>query len=165
LTRVNAAIVSILIIHFVKNHPLAGGATEKKIMTQVTTIYDGGQHCTARDQTKGKSVAMDCPYTGKGEELSPGDLLEASLAGCMLISMGSMAGLEGIDLTGTVVLVELLGAPPPKIAYTGIKVDVNMPAGLSAVQRTKLERAAETCPIKHSFKDAIKLSVAYHYPD
>ena len=83
-------------------------------MTQVTTIYDGGQHCTASDASKGKSVAMDCPYTGKGEELSPGNLLEGALAGCILISMGPTAEREGIDLGGTTVSVEVTGTPPPK---------------------------------------------------
>ena len=134
-------------------------------MSQVRTVYDGAQHCTTKDETKGKSVAMDCPYTGKGEELSPGNLLEAALAGCMLISMGPTAAREGIDLTKASVSVDVTGTPPPKIDYTGIKVEVNMPAGLSALQRTKLERAADTCPIKHSFRDDIELSVAYSYPD
>ena len=40
-----------------------------------------------------------------------------------------------------------------------------MPSGLTDLQRTKLERAADSCPIKHSFKDDIELSVTYHYPD
>ncbi|MFC6637940.1 OsmC family peroxiredoxin [Sulfitobacter sp. JBTF-M27] len=134
-------------------------------MSQVKTTYDGGQHCTAMDEKKGKSVAMDCPYTGKGEELSPGNLLEAALAGCMLISMGPTATREGIDLSGATISVDLVGAPPPKIDYTQIKVDVRMPSGLTDLQRTKLERAADSCPIKHSFKDDIELSVTYHYPD
>ena len=134
-------------------------------MSSVITTYDGGQHCTAADQSKGKSVAMDCPYTGKGEELSPGNLLESSLAGCMMISMGPTAARDRIDLTGTTIEVTLEGTPPPKIGYTGIRVDVNMPEGLSDTQRKKLERAADTCPIKHSFKDEIAVSVAYHYPD
>mgnify|MGYP001825653586 CR=1 FL=1 len=134
-------------------------------MSDVTTTYDGGQHCTATDAAKEKSVAMDCPYTGNGEELSPGNLLEAALAGCMMISMGPTATREGIDLTGASISVDVASSPPPKIDYTGLKVHVNMPAGLTELQRTKLERAADTCPIKHSFKDEIELSVAYHYPD
>ncbi|MDJ0630472.1 MAG: OsmC family protein [Rhodobacter sp.] len=134
-------------------------------MSQVVTRYDGGQHCTASDAAKGKAVAMDCPYTGKGEELSPGNLLEAAVAGCMLISMGPMAAREGIDLSGASISVDVKGTPPPKIDYTALDIDVQMPAGLTAIQRTKLERAAETCPIKHSFKDEISVSVTYHYPD
>ncbi len=134
-------------------------------MSGVTTTYDGSQHCTATDRSKNKSVEMDCPYTGKGEELSPGNLLEAALAGCMMISMGPTAAREGIDLTGASIRVDVAGSPPPKIDYTGFEVHVNMPAGLTDVQRTKLERAADTCPIKHSFKDEIELSVTYNYPD
>ena len=134
-------------------------------MSQVVTRYDGGQHCTASDEAKGKSVAMDCPYTGKGEELSPGNLLEASVAGCMLISMGPTAARDGIDLSGASITVDVVGTPPPKIDYTALDIHVSMPAGLTPVQRTKLERAADTCPIKHSFKDEIAVSVTYHYPD
>ncbi len=129
------------------------------------TTYDGDQHCTAADPAKGKAVAMDCPYTGRGEELSPGNLLEAALAGCMLISMGPTAARDGIDLSGVAVSVELEGSPPPKIAYTAIRAVVDMPPGLAPVQRTKLERAADTCPIKHSFRDDIPVSVAFRYPD
>ncbi len=134
-------------------------------MSDVITYYDGGQHCTARDTTKGKSVEMDCPYTGKGEELSPGNLLEAALAGCMMISMGPMAAREGIDLTEAKISVDVVGTPPPKIDYSAIHVEVNMPAGLTEQQRIKMERAADACPIKHSFKSDIELSVAFHYPD
>ena len=134
-------------------------------MGQITTRYDGEQHCTATDAAKHKSVAMDCPYTGKGAELSPGDLLEAALAGCLLISMGSVAARDGVDLADTRVRVTVETAPPPNIAYTAIKVDVAMPAGLSVKQRRKLERAAEACPIKRSFKPDIPVTMAYHYPD
>ena len=134
-------------------------------MSRVETTYDGGQHCTAKDEEKGKSVAMDCPYTGKGEELSPGNLLEAAVAGCMLISMGPTATREGVDLAGAKIAVELIGSPPPKIEYTGIRIDVNMPSGISKEQRMKLERAADSCPIKHSFRHEIAMSVSYNYPD
>ena len=134
-------------------------------MTTLRTIYDESQHCTAVDQAKGKSVAMDCPYTGKGEELSPGNLLEAALSGCMLMSMGAVAVRDGIDLTDTSVVVGLVGTPPPKIGYNAINVTVTMPAGLSAVTRKKLERAADACPIKHSIDPEITISVQYDYPD
>jgi uncharacterized OsmC-like protein len=77
---------------------------------------------------------MDCPYTGKGEELSPGELLEAALAGCMLISMGPTAERNGIDLRGVTISVDFASTPPPKIVYSNIKVEVNMPKGLSKSQ-------------------------------
>ena len=134
-------------------------------MAGLVTVYDGEQHCTATDEAKGKAIEMDCPYTGKGEELSPGNMLEAALAGCMMIAMGPTATREGIDLSGATISVNLVASGPPKIAYTGITVDVNMPSGIIELQRTKLERAADTCPIKHSFRADIEVSVAFHYPD
>ena len=134
-------------------------------MPSLTTTYDASQHCTARASSKGKSVAMDCPYTGKGEELSPSDLLEVALAGCMLMSMGAVAKRDGIDLTGTAVDVELVGTPPPKIGYQKINAVVRMPANIETADRTKLERAADACPIKHSFDPSIEVAVAFEYPD
>jgi len=82
-----------------------------------------------------------------------------------MISVGPMAERESIDLTEATISVGMTGNPPPKINDTGIKVDVNMPAGLSPIRRSKLERAADVCPIKHSFKDGIEPMVVYHYPD
>jgi len=57
--------------------------------------YDGFQHATAlqeeRENARGKTVATDCPYTGKGEEFSPLELTGTGVAGCCLISMGTLA--------------------------------------------------------------------------
>jgi uncharacterized OsmC-like protein len=42
--------------------------------------YDGGQHATAVNEPHHNVVAIDCPFTGKGEEFSPGSLLALSVA-------------------------------------------------------------------------------------
>jgi len=49
--------------------------------------------------------------------------------------------------------------------YESVDVEVGMPAGLSAHDRAALERAAEGCPIKHSFAPDIAFNVQYKYPD
>ncbi len=134
-------------------------------MSSLSTIYDSSQHCIAADATKHKFVAMDCPYTGKGEELSPGNLLEAALSGCMLLSMGAVAMRNEIDLVDTAINVELIGSPPPKIGYTDVKAIINMPTGIAPADRGKLERAADACPIKHSLDPAINVSVIFEYPE
>jgi uncharacterized OsmC-like protein len=76
-------------------------------MTSVRTTYDGPQHCSALKEPHGKTVAMDCPYTGEGEELSPGNLVEAALAGCILLSMGALATRNEIDISGTRIEVRI----------------------------------------------------------
>ncbi len=134
-------------------------------MASVRTTYDGPQHCSALKQPQGKIVAMDCPYTGKGEEFSPTNLVEAALAGCMLLSMGALASRNEIDLSGTRIEVEISMTDKPVMRFSGIDIRVMMPRGLSEKDRLRLERSAEACPIKHSFGSDIPISVSYSYPE
>jgi len=130
-------------------------------MSDVYSTYDALQHCTAFKESRRKTVAMDCPYTGRGEEFSPTNLVEAALGGCMLIAMGTLAMRHAIDLTGTRIDVNVTATDKPIMRFQSIDVRVSIPAGLSKTDRTRLERAAEGCPIKHSFASDIPLNVTY----
>lgn len=134
-------------------------------MSQVTTVYDSSQQCRATKVPQNLDVEMDCPYTGKGEKFSPGDLLESALAGCMLISMGTLAMRNNIDISGTKISVDIDASIDSVMRYTGITVNVEMAKNIDKKDRIKLERAAETCPIKHSFKSDIPVTVNYSYPE
>lgn len=76
-------------------------------MSKVRVTYDAEQHCTALKESHGKTVAMDCPHTGKGEEFSPGELVGTSLAGCMFLSLGAVAQRNKLDISGARADVEL----------------------------------------------------------
>jgi putative redox protein len=132
-------------------------------MTDVQTTYDSFQHCTALKESRAKTVSMDCPYTGKGEEFSPTNLVEAALGGCMLIAMGTIALRHELDLTGTRIDVSISATDKPVMRFGEVDIEVNMPAGLSERQRAMLERAAEGCPIKQSFDSDIPVRVNYVY--
>lgn len=134
-------------------------------MSQVTTVYESSQQCRATKVPQNLDVEMDCPYTGKGEKFSPGDLLESALAGCMLISMGTLAMRNNIDISGTKISVDIDASIDSVMRYTGITVNVEMAKNIDKKDRIKLERAAETCPIKHSFKSDIPVTVNYSYPE
>jgi uncharacterized OsmC-like protein len=109
---------------------------------------------------------MDCPYTGKGEELSPKELVGAGLASCMLISMGTLAMRSELDITGTRVEVDIaFETDKANARISAIELMFNMPQNFSAKDRTKLERAAAMCPIEHSFHPDIPISVRYYYPE
>jgi uncharacterized OsmC-like protein len=124
--------------------------------------YDGSQHCTAVLEPQGKIVATDCPYTGKGEEFSPMNLVGTGLAGCMLISMGTLAMRDQLDISGTRVHVELDGSEK-RIETIGLTF--TMPKNFSEVERIKLQRAAKSCPIEHSFHPDIPITIRYDYPE
>lgn len=131
-------------------------------MASLQVTYDGFQHCTASKQPQSKTAAMDCPYTGKGEELSPTNMVGSGLAGCMLLSMGTLAMRDEIDIRGTVVDVDI-DASERRIE--AISLLFHMPQAFSGDDRKKLERAAGLCPIKSSFHPETAIRVEYRYPE
>ena len=135
------------------------------VSRRVITLHDGQQHCTAGRQPDGNTVAMDCPYTGKGEEFSPTNMVEAAIAGCMLLSMGPQAMSSNLDISGTQIEVKVSMIHKPRMHFGSIDITVRMPQGLTEKDRARLERAAEYCPIKHSFSSDIPISVEHVYPD
>ena len=131
---------------------------------KIVTIQDAPQHCTAERQPDGNTVAIDCPHTGKGEEFSPTNLVEAALGGCMLLSMGTLAKRNGQNIEGTKIEVKVTMTDEPRMRFGSIDVVVTMPPGLADKDRARLERAAGLCPVKHSFDPDIPISVHYVYP-
>lgn len=137
-------------------------------ITKVSLTYDGFQHATAlqeeRVNARGKTVATDCPYTGKGEEFSPLELTGTGLAGCCLISMGTLAVRRKIDITGTRLDIELSWTK--KMDRIGeINLTFIMARKYSDKERLLLERAADACPIKHSFHLDTNIKVQFIYPE
>jgi uncharacterized OsmC-like protein len=136
---------------------------EGTIMPSLALTYDGNQHATAIKEPHHNSVAIDCPYTGKGEEMSPGNLVGIGVAGCMLLSMGALAQRDNLDLTGTVVGIELTETDKPFAHIDAITLVFNIPREFSPDERQKLERAAGVCPIKASFRDETNITTTYNY--
>ena len=132
-------------------------------MNTLKLTYDGDQHATALKEPQHKSIAIDCPFTGKGEELSPGNLLGISVAGCMLLSMGALAKRDKLDLGGTVVAIELSETDKPFPHVNAVTLAFNIPGDFSTADRQKLERASGLCPIKASFRDETKIFATFNY--
>ena len=125
-------------------------------MNTLRLTYDGDQHATALREPHHNSVAIDCPITAKGTEFSPGNLLGISVAGCMLLSMGAVAQRDQLDLRGTSVDIELSETREPYPHVDTITLAFRIPRQFAFTDRLKMERAADLCPIKHSFgKDTV----------
>jgi uncharacterized OsmC-like protein len=137
--------------------------TEAGIMRSLKLTYDGDQHATAVKEPHHNSLAIDCPYTGKGEEMSPGNLVGIGVAGCMLLSMGALAQRDNLNLTGTVVDIELTETDKPFAHIDTITLAFNVPREFAADDRQKLERAAGVCPIKASFRDDTVITATFNY--
>lgn len=131
-------------------------------MAHLRVRYDGFQHCTALKEPQGRTAKMDCPYTGKGEEFSPANMVGSGLAGCMLISMGTLAIRDQIDINGTSVDVEV---EQSEKRIESISLLFNMAHAYTENERKKLERAAGMCPIKSSFHSQTSINIEYRYPE
>ena len=142
--------------------------TDSQIEAPATTLsitYDRTQHCTAVQAPQGKAVATDaCTATGgKGEEISPKNLVGAGLTGCMLFSIGMVALRDGVDLSGTRVNVEISATEHPAARLGAIDLEFIMPGSIPESERPKLERAAELCPIHGSFHPDIPITAHFRY--
>jgi len=125
--------------------------------------YDGDQHATALREPHRNIVAIDCPFTAKGDEFSPGNLLGVSVAGCMLLSMGAVAQRDQLDFSGTVVEIELTETSDPYPHVDTITLAFSVPRDFAFTDRLKMERAADLCPIKHSFGKDTVVTSTYNY--
>jgi len=125
--------------------------------------YDGDQHVTALKEPHHNVVAIDCPYTGRGEEFSPASLLGISLASCMLLSMGAIAQRDHLDLKGTVVDLQLAGMGSNFPHVDAITMVFRIPQDFSRADRDKIERAACICPIMGSIGDDTAITTTYEY--
>jgi len=132
-------------------------------MNTLTLTYDGDQHATALREPHHNMVAIDCPFTAKGNEFSPGNLLGISVAGCMLLSMGAVAQRDHLDLQGTAVEIELTETNEPYPHVDSITLTFNVPQDFATAERQKMERAAALCPIKHSFGQDTEVTASYNY--
>jgi len=132
-------------------------------MNTLRLTYDGDQHATALREPHHNIVSIDCPFTAKGDEFSPGNLLGISVAGCMLLSMGAVAQRDHLDINGTVIDIEITETDKPFPHVDTITLEFSIPKDFSLANRQKMERAAGLCPIKASFRDETTVTATYDY--
>ena len=130
-------------------------------MTLIESTYEGQLRCQSSHGPSGTLLETDAPTDnqGKGERFSPTDLVATALSTCMLTIMGIVAERHGWSLEGCSARVEktMSSEAPRRIAQ--LTVWVQLPAGLEAQQRSLLQRAAETCPVKVSLEGAIPMEL------
>ncbi len=133
-------------------------------MSQVVVSYDGHERYTALDTKTGHHLPVDCPMT-RGQEFGPDGLLAASVGSCMLISMNAFAERHGLDVSGAHADVDVSLGGQPQLRIVAIDVTVRVPAQLDEADRLALARAADTCPIKHSFRSDTEIRTHFEFGD
>ena len=133
-------------------------------MPTVTTKYMGDLRTEITHVQSGSKVITDAPVDnhGKGESISPTDMVAAALGSCTLTIMGISAKNHGFSIEGTTLeITKVMGTEPRRIAE--IDIEVNLPSDYSDSHKRIIEAAARSCPVEHSLHPDIKRVINFHY--
>lgn len=128
----------------------------------MTVTLDRMIHATAVHQELGKEIGLAgcCAPGGKGQDLTPIDLVAMGVASCMLIVMAQGAKGKGIDLSGTWADTAY-DLKDYKIA--SITVTIHSPYSPVGDQREFLEKESHRCPVYLAVKDGVAVKVAFDW--
>jgi len=136
-------------------------------MVTITAEYLGDLHCRAVHQPSGAVLETDAPVDnqGRGAAFSPTDLCATSLLTCMATIMGIQARTLNHDLTGLKMQVNkhMTTTTPRRIARLEVTFNFARPA--DEPTRTRLRRAAETCPVHHSLHPDVVVEAVFNWPE
>jgi putative redox protein len=134
-------------------------------MVQIKIVYAGGLRCRAAHGPSGAALASDAPLDnqGRGESVSPTDLVATALGTCMATTMGIVAQRHGWDLTGMEIEVVKKMVADPIRRIGELAVTIRVPKDFGARERAVLERTARTCPVEKSLAPAIAIPVTWHW--
>jgi len=133
-------------------------------MVEITGKYVGGLKMQLTHGPSGTVIPTSAPVdnNGDGSSFSPTDLLAASLGCCMVTVMAITAQKEGIPFEGvSFTLQKHMRADPRRVG--SVPVTIQMPAGLTEEQRTRLERVALACPVGRSISSEMEWGVDFQY--
>ena len=134
-------------------------------MVQIDITYEGELRCTATHTPSSTKLITDAPADnlGKAESFSPTDLVATALGTCILTTMGIVADRMQVDLKGTRITVqkEILAQPTRRIG--SLKVDIHVPTNLDDIQKQKLVKAAENCPVHKSMHPDVQMPITFHW--
>jgi putative redox protein len=113
----------------------------------------------------GQRIFTDAPIDnqGKGESISPTDMLAASLAACCLTTMEIKARASGTDIgTPSATVRKHMVSDPRRISR--IEVLIELDGDLVKEQdRGALEHAAHHCPVALSLSEQLIQDITFHY--
>ena len=104
------------------------------------------------------STDVDAELGGRGEMPSPGELLAATVASCMLSMVAYTGARKGFDAAG-VCIQAACGEGSQGIGSLDIEITVPMPT--TPQQRKLMEAAVANCPVGNSLHPAIAKRISW----
>jgi putative redox protein len=134
-------------------------------MVEIQIAYEGQLHCSATHAPSGTRLTTDAPKDnmGLGESFSPTDLVATALGTCILTTMAIAAQRRGIALNGATARVtkEMTTTPPRRLGR--LTVEIVMSQDLPEEERTRLEHAANACPVHKSLHPDVEIPITFRW--
>ena len=134
-------------------------------MTTVKTTYLGDLRTENIHLQSGHKIITDAPLDnrGKGEAVSPTDLLATALGNCIMTIMGIKAMDNGIDLAGTEIeITKIMADAPRRVAE--VIMDFNFPKkGYSKEEKRLIESVAGISPVPLSVHPDLKQTIRFNW--
>ncbi len=133
-------------------------------MATLKTVYRGDLRTEITHLQSGGVVITDAPTdnNGKGESISPTDMVTAALGSCMLTIIGMAAKTHGFDIDGTVIeTTKIMQTEPRRIGE--IHLTINFPHDYEPRHKRLIEAAVKSCPVEHSLHPDVKRVIVYNY--
>jgi putative redox protein len=145
---------------------LGGGSMESKPTgVEMTAEGAAGFKVKLKHGPSGSPLTTEAPKDngGTGSSFSPTDLVGAALASCALTTMALYASREGLPWGEASARVEKRMTPPPR-RIGELVLEIQMPPGLNAEQRAKLEEVGRSCPVARSLHPDLRVPLTFRYP-
>lgn len=133
-------------------------------MATLETIYLGDLRTEITHLQSGEKVITDAPLdnNGKGQFISPTDMVAGALGSCMLTLMALAANRLGLDMRGTrLTTTKIMASDPRRISE--IIIEFDLPFDCDGKSKKILERSADTCPVAKSLHPDLKQTMIFHY--
>lgn len=113
----------------------------------------------------GQRFVTDAPVDnkGKGEAISPTDMLATSLATCMITTMDIVARDKGIVLKGVRArVIKHMVSDPRRVQRVEVHLEM-ADSTLGPAERELMERTAHTCPVALSLHPDLVQDIHFSY--
>ena len=132
---------------------------------EVDVVYEGELRCSAVHKPSQNQIFTDAPVDnhGKGEAFSPTDLVATALGSCVMTIVGIVADRHEIDLQGSKIKVAKHMVSEPVRRIGRLDVNVHFAHFVEDAHKSRLIRAAETCPVKQSLHPDIDVTIQFHW--
>lgn len=132
--------------------------------TQIKGTYEGQKQTILKHLGNDAEIKTDAPKdnNGLGRNFSPTDMVAGALGACVMTIISIICDRDEIDISGShFEVTKEMSANPRRIGQ--LLVSIYLPEALTEAQRTKLEKAALTCPVHKSLHPDIEAPVNFNY--